>query len=98
MKIENKIHFKYDRINSRYNRLWEQITSFGIFILATISAYLIALGTIEKDVPTILSLTQINYILLFLGIILALAYGILCTYLVMTRKELTKLFNEHELD
>ncbi len=38
MKEEQKKQIQYDRINTRYNRLWEQVSNTGLFVLTVITA------------------------------------------------------------
>jgi len=98
MELEQRLQIKYDRTNTRYNRLWEQITNIGIFVLATIIGYIIALGSVERGIQTILTLERVNYMLFSVAVLMAFISGILSTYLIMTRKELSKLFREYKID
>lgn len=98
MKLEVKKQIEYDRINTRYNRLWEQVTNTGLVIVTVATGYLIALKTIEKDIASILTLTQVNYILLFMFILVLIPLTIFFGYLFWTRKELTRFFNRNSID
>jgi len=98
MNIEQKQQIIYDRVNTRYNRLWEQVTNTGLFVLTVIAGYLIALKSVEKNLETILTLDQVNYILLFLAIIVGIISAVLMAYLIFTRKELNKFFNKNHIE
>jgi uncharacterized protein YneF (UPF0154 family) len=97
MKPEAKQEIEYDRINTRYNRLWEQITNISLVIITVITGYLIALKTIEKNISSILTLTQVNYILLFMFILVLIPLVIFVGYLFWTRKELTRFLSKHDI-
>ncbi len=97
MKKEQQIDIKFEKYNSKYNRIWEQLTNIAIFVLTTISGYLIAISAIRKDINTILTLEQVNYILLSIGILLGISCGILISHLVSARKEIIKIVQENKI-
>lgn len=98
MRQEQKEHISYDRINTRYNRLWEQVTNIGLVIITVTTGYLIALKTVDKNISTILTLAQVNYILLGIAIGIVVPSTLFLGYLFLTRKELTKFFNKHSIE
>ena len=97
MNQEKKDEIKFERFNSKYNRIWEQLTNIGLFVLATISVYIITLGTIEQKVDTALIITQVNYILLGIAVIVGLAGGVLITHLQFAGKEIRDILKINEI-
>lgn len=66
----------FERLNSKYNRLWEQLTNIGILIIQVITGFLIGLLTYQGDTPQ--RIIFLNYITLFIftiivGLSLAMA-------------------------
>ena len=98
MKLEQKIEIKFEKFNSKYNRIWEQLTNISIFILTTVSGYIIALGAIQKNVNNILRLDVVNYILLVIAILLGIGYGILVTHLLECRKQIKIIFEKYQIN
>ena len=94
MKEEQKIDIKFEKFNSKYNRIWDQLTNISIFVLTTISGYLIALGAIQRNVNNILRLDVVNYILLTIAILIGIGYGILTTHLLECRKQIKIIFEK----
>lgn len=39
LTAKEKLPIKYDKLNTKYNRLWEQSTNIILFIIASIVAY-----------------------------------------------------------
>lgn len=97
MKLEQKVDIKFEKFNSKYNRIWEQLTNISIFVLTTVSGYLIALSTIQRNVNNILKIEFVNYILLMIGIILGFGYGILITHLLECRKQIKFIFEKYKI-
>ncbi|MEK6861531.1 MAG: hypothetical protein AABY07_06180 [Nanoarchaeota archaeon] len=97
MREEQKDEIKFERFNSKYNRIWEQLTNIGLFVLATVSAYIIALGTIEQRIDTVLTLTQVNYLLFGIAIVVGIASGVLITHLQFARKEIRDILKANNL-
>ncbi|MEK6936395.1 MAG: hypothetical protein AABW67_06425, partial [Nanoarchaeota archaeon] len=52
--ISFKFQIKYDKLNTKYNRLWEQCTNTSFFILASIIAYSIAYLQFKTENQTII--------------------------------------------
>ena len=98
MDAAQKIELKFEKFNSKYNRIWEQLTNISIFILTTVSAYIIALGAIQKNINNILRLETVNYILLTIAIIIGIGYGILTTHLFDCRKQIKIIFEKNNID
>ena len=94
---EQQLDIKFEKYNSKYNRIWEQLTSIGIFTLTVVSGYLIAVASIQKNIETLLTIETVNYILLGMAIIMGSACSILITHLVSTRKEISKMLNEYHI-
>ena len=70
----------------------------GIFVLATISAYVIAIGSVQKNVETQLSIEKVNYILLGVAILLAVGMSFLLSHLFFSRKEIKKIMQENKIN
>lgn len=98
MKEEQKLQIRFERYNSKYNRIWEQVVNMGLFILATTVAYVIAVGSIQKDVKTLLNIENVNYSLMVIAIIIGVCMSILITHLSFSRKELKKMLQENKID
>lgn len=97
MKAEQKVEIKFEKFNSKYNRIWEQLTNISIFVLTTISGYIIALSAISKSVNNLIKFEIVNYILLGMGILIGIGYGILVTHLLDCRKQIKKIFDDNNI-
>jgi hypothetical protein len=42
LTIEDKVPIRFERLNSKYNRLWDQLTNICIFVFGSLVAYSIA--------------------------------------------------------
>ena len=69
-----------------------------VFLVFVIIGYVIALKSIEKTLETHITLVQMNYILLSIGIVVASISMILITCLVITRNKLTKFFYDNNIN
>jgi len=69
-----------------------------VFIFATLAAYIIAVGSTERKVAPILTFQNVNYLLLFVGVIVAASMGVLITHLRLTKKELDKMFRKAKME
>lgn len=77
-----KCQLKYDKLNTKYNRIWEQCTSIILFIFGSIVAYSIAYLEYSENRGFIIFLSKIIIpvtlilipILLMLGALLALLF------------------------
>ena len=87
MSSDANKQIKYDKINTKYNRLWEQLTNMSLFIVASFIAYSIAYLQ-DNTVSITVFLTKIIIPLLIVLSILSLTFGILLTLLVQTGKKL----------
>jgi len=91
-----QLDFKFERQNSKYNRIWEQLTNIGIFIFTVIAGYIISLLAVEKGVKSVVTITQVNYTLFAMTVLLALACGILITHLIFARNEIKEMMLENK--
>ena len=92
-----QLDIKFEKYNSKYNRIWEQLTNLGIFIFTVISGYLIAVASIQRNIETLITLETVNYILLGMAVIMGSACSILITHLINSRKEVNRILNDHEV-
>lgn len=88
---------KYDKINTKYNRLWEQLTNMSLFILASFVAYSIAYLQ-DNTINVAVFLTKIIIPLLVVLIFLTLTFGILLTLLVQTGKKLHDFLKSNKIN
>jgi len=79
----------FERLNSKYNRLWGQLTNMSILFVQIIAGYVF--GILAYDTSNVGSLTMFNYATLFVFAIvmgLSLAVGRLELERVKTRRDL----------
>ena len=88
------IELKFEKVNSKYNRIWEQVTNISLFVLTAFVAYIIALMTRVENIDTQLTIDYANYILLVIAFLVAIVYTILVVHLVKARNEIKKIFEE----
>ncbi len=98
MKAEQKVLIQFERYNSKYNRLWDNAINLGIFVFATLAAYIIAIGSVEKKIEPILTIQNVNYLLLLMGIIIAAAMATLMNHLRMTKRKLDRIFKKNDIN
>ena len=87
MNKDEKINLTFERYNSKYNRIWEQLTNIILFTFASIVAYLIAFLGYKNEPEYITIFTSVTYILLVMFIFIAFGMGILITHLVNCGKK-----------
>ncbi len=97
MKEELKIQIIFEEYNSKYNRIWEQLTNLGIFVLSAVVGYVIAIGSIEKNVGMILTIERVNDVPIFIVLFLGIGVMILVTHLILTRNDMKRLFRDCDL-
>lgn len=99
ISYSDKITLRYDKLNTKYNRLWEQVTNIGLFILATIIAYSIAFIEYITDNPLrwriFLDNLMVPGLITLLPVIIV--FTILGTLLVITGKEVHTLLKKHKI-
>jgi len=95
---ELKIQLKYDKINTKYNRLWEQFTNFTLFFFASLMAY--AIPYIEYKMENLsASIFISNSILIIVVLLLPIMMmaSMLFAFLISVRSELNSLLREHNI-
>lgn len=92
LSADTKKQIKYDKLNTKYNRLYNQLTSICLFVLATIVAYSISYIEYSKsNNPHItIFLTKIIIPLLILIISISIVYGVMTTLIITTGIKLHK--------
>lgn len=95
--LDDSLRFQlyYDKLNTKYNRLYEQLTSISLFVLASFVAYSIAYA--QFTLGWILFVNKLFFPTLLALIPLALAFGILTTLLVRTAVLLHDLLREQRV-
>ena len=81
----------FDRLNSKYNRLWEQITAVSVLTIEVLVAYII--GILAYDASTTARLLRLNYAsisIIGVTILLSLAVALLFYEKESTRIELKR--------
>lgn len=98
-KSELILQIKYDKLNSKYNRLYDQLTNIGLFVLASIVAYSIAYMEYCKDNnPEItIFLTKLIIPIALLILIIAPIIGALITSIVSTGLRLHILLKDEKI-
>ena len=87
----------FERLNSKYNRLWEQLTNISVLLIEVIVAYFLAVMAYETNTPT--KLITFNYITLLIFIIIigvSLSLGRLELERTETKRDLVFFLNELE--
>lgn len=89
-----RVALRFERYNSKYNRIWEQLTTIGIFVFTLVSVYLVAVASFERNIDTFLTLDILGYF--FLGIIalMGVVSSILIVHLLRARNDLHWIFHE----
>lgn len=98
--FDTRLQLKYDKINTKYNRLWAQVTDIVLFVLTSFVTYSAAyIGYTLLGNPGLITvfLIKLLSILLPLVIVVALAFGSLVTLLISTGKELHILLNKNKI-
>lgn len=93
-----RIQIKYDKLNTKYNRLWEQVTNIGLFVLASVIAYSIAYLQYNVENKTVLLfLKQVIIQLVIIALPIILIFGSFLALLFTTREELKKVLNDNKI-
>ena len=87
MNKDERIKLTFDRLNSKYNRIWEQLTNITLFTLASIVAYLISFLGYKNEPYYIIIFTRVTYILLTMFAFITFGAGMLITHLVNCGKK-----------
>ena len=99
MNSTNQLSIKYDKINTKYNRLWEQVTNIALFLLAALVAYSIASIQYINENPlkwtAFMNSLLVPLVLLLVPVILILA--ILLALLILTGKDLHHFLNKQKI-
>ena len=85
----------FERLNSKYNRLWEQLTNIGILIIQIITAFLVGLLTYQSNAPK--NIISFNYVTLYIFAIiigLSLAMGKLELERTQAKRDLLYFLNK----
>ena len=51
-KKQSQSDFYFERLNSKYNRLWEQITEIGVLCVEIIVVYFIGILAVDTNYPS----------------------------------------------
>ena len=97
--IKEKVPILYDKLNSKYNRIWEQLTNIGLFILASfIAVYITYIQYVtDKSLDITIFLTKVLLILIPLLLIVAVCSAILLTLLISTGFRLYHLLKKYKI-
>lgn len=83
--------FDFDRFNSKYNRLWGQITDLGILSIQILTGYLFALLALNTNSPSRFLLINYTTLLVFIVVlVITLAMGRLEWERIITKRKLSK--------
>lgn len=99
LNYSSKQFMKYDKLNTKYNRLWEQVTNLFVYIFGALVAYSIAYLEFLLNNPKEWTLI-INNLVLPIAITLipiAIITTILCTLLCITGKEVHDILKQHKI-
>lgn len=102
---KEKLQLNFEKSNSKYNRLWEQLTNIVLFILASAIAYLITYlqintntyPTLEANIRASNLLNIATKILLAAAIIIAVGVGFLLAHLISAGLNVHKIMREQGL-
>lgn len=96
--ISFKFQIKYDKFNTKYNRLWEQCTNTALFILASIIAYSIAYLQFKTENQTIIIfLSNIILPVTLIAIPILLIFSGLLALLFTTGNEVRNMLKDNEI-
>jgi len=87
MRNEEKLKLYFEKCNSKYNRLYGQLTNIGIFTLSTIILYMVWRIPYQYNIKTIedaLILEQVTQVYAGIWILLAFIIGVLLTNLIIS--------------
>lgn len=90
-----RIQLQYDKLNTKYNRLYEQLTSISLFVFASFVAYSIAY--VGFTAGWVLFFHSIFFPILLVLIPLAITFGILTTLLARTALQLHDLLKHYTI-
>lgn len=92
-----RIGIKFDRLNSKYNRLWEQLTNLFIFVFASFVAYsVLYLGNFTYT-PFSIFLTKCLIHLVILVFPIVILFSIISTTLYFTKKEINIILRKYKI-
>ena len=96
--LPNKLPIRYDKINTKYNRLWEQLTNMVLFIFAALivdTVLYVEYSLNNLPASIFLSKATLPTMLLLLPVILLTTS--IFTLLVTTRSELNKFLKDYKI-
>lgn len=95
----SKLQIRYDKLNTKYNRIWEQLTNIGLFVLASFIALAIAYVQYNLDYRLSFNAFLIKIIWLIIGIavLISIISGCLFTLLVLTGRDLHSLLRKNKI-
>lgn len=106
LTAKEKLLLDFQKCDSKYNRLWEQLTNIILFILASAVAYVI--GYVQVNTNTYLSLQDslrasnllnfVTKILIASGAILSIGIGFLLAHLISAGLHIHKIMREQEIN
>ena len=92
-----RCQIKYDKLNSKYNRLWEQCTNIILFIFASIVAYSIAYLEYSENKGFVIFLAKIIIPVVIISIPILLVLGGLLALLFNTGQQVRNLLKENKI-
>lgn len=99
LTINDKFWVRHDKVNSKYNRLWEQTSNIFLFILASLVAYSIAYiqFVMENPLRWGIFLGKLIFPLLFILVPVSIILTILITLLIITGKEVHSIVESNRI-
>ena len=99
LPVNERLQIKYDKLNTKYNRLWEQTTNISLFILASVVAYSIAYTQYIMQNPLKWGLFLGRLIIPMLSILtpVVVVLTILLTLLFVTGREVHRLVDNYKV-
>ncbi len=77
----------FDRLNQKYNRIWQQLTSIGVLIIEILIGYFLAILTIDTtELSVFIKMVYVTYVVLIILFILAICIGKLEFERIETKK------------
>lgn len=104
--VKSKIcQITFERYNSKYNRLWGQLTSISLFFIGTFLAYYglqydfsISFQEGNITIARLILFQRITIIYIIILLLIVSVFSFLFSHLLFTGKKLRQLFRDWELN
>ena len=99
LNYSTKQWIKYDKLNTKYNRLWSQVTNLFVYIFASLVAYSIAYlqFLLGNKIELTIIISKLIMPIAFTIFPVAVLFAILSTFLYIAGKEVHIVLSKHRI-